>query len=123
MATIEITEANLATCLERPGITLLDIWAEWCGPCRRFGPIFERVSTKHPELTFGKVDADAQPKIAAMFRVSSIPTLMAIRDGVLLYSQPGALPEAALESLITQIQALDMDAIRRGSAGGEETPL
>ena len=113
MATIEITEENLPGQLERPGITLLDIWAEWCGPCRRFGPTFEKASEKHPDIAFGKINADEQPNIAAMFRVSSIPTLMAIRDGVLLYSQPGALPESALDSLIAQIRALDMDVVRQ----------
>ncbi|MHB1585129.1 MAG: thioredoxin [Acidimicrobiales bacterium] len=92
---------------------LVDFWASWCGPCRMFAPIFEEASAVHPDVVFAKVDTEAEQQLAARFGIMSIPTLMAFRDNVLLYAQPGALPGAALEELITNVQALDMDEVRR----------
>lgn len=91
---------------------LVDFWAEWCGPCRQFGPIFERVSEKYPDITFAKVDTDANQELSAMAGIKSIPTLMMFRDGILLFNQAGALPEPALEDIITQARGLDMNAVR-----------
>lgn len=92
---------------------LVDFWAAWCGPCRMFAPVFERVSHKHPDIVFGKVDTQAQQQLATAFQIASIPTLMAVRDGIVLYAQPGALPEAALEDVIRQVRAVDMDDVRQ----------
>lgn len=111
MATIEVTETNFNEIADK-GIVLLDFWAAWCGPCRTFGPIFEKASGKHEDITFGKIDTEAQPALSEGFEITSIPTIMAIRDGIVVYAQPGALPAPALEDLIGQVRALDMDAIR-----------
>lgn len=94
-------------------IVLVDFWASWCGPCRSFGPVFEKVSENHPDIVFAKVDTEAEPDLAAAFGVQSIPTVMVVRDRVVLYSQPGAIPEAALEDLIEQVRAIDMEEVRR----------
>jgi thioredoxin 1 len=111
-ATIAVTEATFKGTVERDGIVVIDCWAAWCGPCRAFGPIFDRVAERHPDVVFGKVDTEAEQGLAAALGIQSIPTLMVLRDGVLLYSQPGALPEAALEDLLERVRALDMDEIR-----------
>jgi thioredoxin 1 len=112
MSTVELTSENFASAVADADLALVDFWATWCGPCRMFGPIFDRVSERHTDALFGKVDTDAQQELAAQFGISSIPTLMVIRDNVILFSQAGALPEQALEELITKAQELDMDEVR-----------
>ena len=113
MASVALTTTDFAETVNRDGIVLVDFWASWCGPCLRFAPTYERSSEKHADITFGKVDTEAQQELAAKFDIRSIPTIMAVRDGVIVFSQPGALPESALESLIDQVEKLDMDDVRK----------
>jgi thioredoxin len=120
MATKELTAENFESVVGDGGLVLVDFWAAWCGPCRMFGPVFERVSERHPDVVFGKVDTEAQPALAGGFGISSIPTLMIIRDKFVLYAQPGALPEQALEQLISQARDIDMDAVRAKLADDTE---
>lgn len=110
--TIDITEATFKETVEKEGIVVIDWWAPWCGPCRAFAPTYEKVASNHPDITFAKVNTEDQQGLAAAFEIRSIPTLMILRDSVMLFSQPGMLPETALEDLIKQVQALDMNEVR-----------
>jgi thioredoxin 1 len=120
MATLEATASTFDSLVDADGITLVDFWASWCGPCRMFAPVFEAASEQHPDITFAKVDTEAERELAAQASISSIPTLMAFREGILVYAQPGALPAPALEQLITAVRGLDMDDVRRQLAAENE---
>jgi thioredoxin 1 len=113
MSTVAVTKDDFGQTVQRDGIVLVDFWAAWCGPCRRFAPVFEQASEQHPDIVFGKVDTEAEPELGATAQISSIPTLMAFRDGVLVFRQPGALPATALSQLIEAVRSLDMAEVRR----------
>ncbi|MGH3775052.1 MAG: thioredoxin family protein [Pseudonocardiaceae bacterium] len=121
MATIELTKENFTDVVGGAELVFIDFWASWCGPCRSFGPIFEQVSENHPDAVFGTVDTEEQRELAAAFRVMSIPTLVIMREGLLLYAKSGALPQQALEDLVGRARALDMDEVRRKRAARGKT--
>lgn len=120
MATIDITAETFQETVTKEGVVALDFWAEWCGPCKRFSPIFESVSEKHEDVVFGKVDTEAQQELAAALEIQSIPTLMVFRDGILLSREAGILPEKPLSDLIQEAKDLDMDEVRRQIAQQQE---
>ena len=116
MPTLQLTKDNFQATIADNETVLIDFWASWCGPCRTFGPVFEKAAEEHPDLVFAKVDTEAQQELAAAFGIQSIPTLMVFRDQIVLYSQPGALPAPMLGHLIGQVRAFDMDEVRRSIA-------
>jgi len=120
MPAINVTEAQFEELILKEGTVLVDFWAAWCGPCRSFAPVYEAASDKYPEMTFAKIDTEAEQSLAAAAGITSIPTLMIFRDGILLFSQPGALPASGLEDLISQVSALNMDEIRKEIAADAE---
>lgn len=113
MSTIEITKDNFQEVYEKNDIVILDFWAEWCGPCKSFAPVFERISEKYPKVVFGKIDTEAQPELAGHFEIRSIPTIMVIRQGIELFFQPGALNEELLVELVEKVSALDMEEVKK----------
>jgi thioredoxin 1 len=121
MSTIALTKDTFEETVTQSGITLVDWWASWCGPCRMFAPVFQAASEQHADITFGKIDTDDQQELAAAAQIASIPTLMAFRDGILVFSQPGALPAPGLEQVIQAVRGLDMDEVRREIAEQQDS--
>ena len=121
MPPTEITKDTFNDTINNNNIVLVDWWAEWCGPCRSFAPVFEEASEKHPDIVFGKIDTEAQPELAALARITSIPTIMAFREGILIFSQAGALPATTLEELIGKVRELDMEQVHAALAAEEQS--
>ena len=119
MPLLDLTTASFEETVTGNDIVLVDFWADWCGPCRQFAPVYEKAAEAHDDIVFGKVDTEVEKELAAMAQITSIPTLMAFRDGILVFSQPGALPAAGLEQVITAVKDLDMDDVRRQIAAQE----
>jgi thioredoxin 1 len=119
MTTVNLTEETFAETINGSPIVLVDFWAEWCGPCRNFAPVYEKAAQDNTDIVFAKVDTEAEQGLAGAFSITSIPTLMAIRDGVVLYSQAGALPQEALANLITAVRDVDMEEVRAAIAADE----
>ena len=119
MATLEMSEPMFAETIENNELVLLDFWAEWCGPCKAYGPVYERVSEEFPDVVSGKIDTEEQQALAGMFGIRSIPTTIAFKQGIGVFMQPGALPEDALRDLVQQLQGLDMDEVRAEMAAKE----
>lgn len=120
MATVALTAENFNQYVEKDGVLVIDWWAPWCGPCRTFGPIYDKASEKHADVTFGKVNTEEQPELAGTFQIQAIPTLMVFRDQVLVFARPGAIPAVALDEIIGQVRALDMDDVRKQIAEQEK---
>lgn len=122
MATVEMNAGSLGETLAKGGILLLDCWAPWCGPCRAFAPIYERVAARHPDIVFGKLNTEQEPELAARFGITAIPTLMVIKDKTLLFSQAGLLPERALEELVQQARQIDLHEVKKQAAAAAPAP-
>ncbi|MGI5169813.1 thioredoxin [Spirillospora sp. CA-253888] len=120
MATVEMTKDTFPATVADNDMVVIDFWAGWCGPCRQFAPVYDKVSERHEDIVFAKVDTEAEQELAAAFEIASIPTLAIIREGVMVFAQPGALPENVLEDLLTQARALDMDEVRKSVAGASQ---
>jgi len=121
MATVALTAENFNQYVEKDGVLVIDWWAPWCGPCRTFGPIYDKASEQHTDVTFGKINTEEQPELAGTFQIQAIPTLMVFRDQVLVFARPGAIPAAALDQIIGQVRALDMDDVRKKIAEEEKS--